>query len=321
MRHLRRLGNQIKVFLPVDESGYVGRECPNSNCRGYFKIVPGTGLNDVTVCHCPYCGHTADQSEFDTPDQIEYAKSVEIREITAALDKDLKSLEFESKPKGPFGIGISMKVQPGPRYPIHRYREKALETHVKCSSCTLSYAIFGVFAFCPGCRQHNSLQILAKNFELVLKMLDMTATVEPEIAERLAENALEDCISAFDGYGREICRIHSNRAAHSAKVEKLSFQNLDRASQSITDLFGIDLAGGVTDDEWKIAVQGFQKRHLLAHKMGVIDDEYVRKSGDSGAVAGRKVRIEANEVRELVLIVDKLARHLSASLDKLEKNP
>lgn len=321
MRHVRNLGSQISVSLPTDKNGYLGRECPNSDCEGYFKIVPGAGLSGVTDCHCPYCGHTADQSEFTTRDQIEYAKSVAVRKITDALVKDLKGLEFDVKPRGPFGLGLSMKVKAGPPHPIHWYREKVLETHVECTGCTLKYAVFGVFAFCPDCRQHNSLQILGKNLELVVKMLDMAATAEPEIAERLTENALEDCVSAFDGFGREICRINAKKLNDPAKAEQVSFQNLDGAKQNMTALLNFDLSAGITLDEWQSAIRGFQKRHLLSHKMGVVDQGYARKSGDAQAVVGRKVRIDAEEVRELVQIVGRLAQNLVSGLQILDKEP
>lgn len=43
-RHLRRLGNQFEIFLPFDEEGYLGRECPNTDCERYFKTEPGIGL-------------------------------------------------------------------------------------------------------------------------------------------------------------------------------------------------------------------------------------------------------------------------------------
>jgi len=78
----------------------------------------------------------------------------------------------------------------------------------------------------------------------------------------------------------------------------------------VLSLFGLDMAVGVTSDEWDAAVRGVQKRHLLAHRMGVIDNEYVRRSGDRHAVAGRKVAVSEMEVRELADITLKLARHL-----------
>ncbi len=156
MDHLRRLGNSISIPIPADDNGFTGRECPQPECEGYFKIELGTGLKGEGLpCHCPYCGHTAGQDQFWTKEQIEYAKSVAMRRITDAFHKDLKKLEFDHKPKGAFGIGISMKVKPGRPTPIHYYREKQLETEVVCVNCTLRYSVYGVFAFCPDCGQHN----------------------------------------------------------------------------------------------------------------------------------------------------------------------
>lgn len=320
MDHLRRLGNSISIPIPADENAFTGRECPQPDCEGYFKIELGTGLKGEGLpCHCPYCGHTAGHDQFWTKEQIEYAKSVAMRKITDAIHKDFKKLEFDHKPKGAFGIGISMKVKTGRPTPIHHYREKKLETEIVCDSCTLRYSVYGVFAFCPDCGQHNSLQILDKNLELVLKMLGMAATVEAELAGRLVENALEDCVSAFDGFGREILRIHAKKSSDPAKAEKVSFQNLDSANQNVFGLFSFELKAGLSSGEWNTAIRGFQKRHLLSHKMGVVDVDYLRKSGDTHAVVGRKIDIGAGEVQELALRVGKLAQHLSDMLQKLEK--
>jgi hypothetical protein len=53
----------MKVTIPLDSKGMTGRECPN--CKKYFKIKPGTGL-DIGYCICPYCEHKDDSSEFVT---------------------------------------------------------------------------------------------------------------------------------------------------------------------------------------------------------------------------------------------------------------
>ena len=114
MDHLRRLGNSISIPIQADENAFTGRECPQPDCEGYFKIEFGTGLKGEGLpCHCPYCGHIADHNQFWTKEQIEYATSVAMRQITDAFHKDLKKLEFDHKPKGAFGIGLSMKVKPG----------------------------------------------------------------------------------------------------------------------------------------------------------------------------------------------------------------
>jgi hypothetical protein len=319
MRYLGNLGGHFSVPLPPDKEGYIGRECPN--CQGYFKAVPGTGLKNATNCHCPYCGHIAHQSRFTTRDQIEYAKSVAIRRITDAITAELKGLEFDVKPSGAFGIRVSIKVQPGQPHPIRWYREKALETHIECPNCTLRYAVFGVFAFCPDCGQHNSLFILHKNLEIVGKMLDMASSVEGELAQRLIENALEDCVSSFDAFAREVCRIKAQLSVNSDEALKISFQNLTGARQKVRALFKLDLASGLEEYEWKAAIRAFHKRHLLAHKMGVVDEEYVLKSGDASAVVGHKVRISSDEVRQLIRTVGKVAEHFAAGLQSLENKP
>lgn len=56
---------------------------------------------------------------------------------------------------------------------------------------------------------------------------------------------------------------------------------------------------------------------LLSHKMGVVDEEYVRKSNDPRAIVGRKVNINANEVRALVQIISKLGRHMSNAIGRI----
>lgn len=322
MDHLRQLGNSISVRITPDEDGFIGRECPQPDCGGYFKIELGTGLKGENLpCHCPYCGYSAGHDQFWTKEQIEYAKSVALRKVTEALHKDLKKLEFDHKPKGAFGIGISMKVKPGRATPIHHLREKQLETEVVCVNCTLRYSVYGVFAFCPDCGQHNSLQILDKNLEVVGKMLDLATGAETALAEKLIENALEDCVSAFDGFGRELCRIYANKSRNPAQAAKLNFQNLESTRTGFLDLFGIDLSAGVTPEDWRAAATAFQKRHLVAHKLSVVDQQYIRSTGDTHAVVGRKISIRADEVQDLVRIIKKLAPWLSDNLRKLGTSP
>jgi hypothetical protein len=303
--NLNRLGNQSSISLSTDEDGYLGRECPVEECLGYFKITPGTGLKGPAPCHCPYCGHSGDSSTFNTQEQIEYAKSVVFHQVTDALFKDMKSLEFDHKPTGAFGIGLSLKVTQGARHPIQYYREKELETHVVCDDCTLRYAIYGVFGWCPDCGTHNSVQILGKNLELARKELALAGAAEKELADHLIGDALENVVSAFDGFGREICH---------RKGEEIRFQSLPGARRKLQDKFGFDFADVLSAEQWNAVCRVFQKRHLLAHRMGVIDEDYVQKANDPGAVVGRKVRVAHDEVISAIALVDALGRRLFSGI-------
>jgi hypothetical protein len=301
-RGLNSLGKK-KINVPIrpDKDGYIGRECPNAACGEYFKVTFGTGIKGPAPCHCPYCGHTGDQETFFTRQQIKYLESIMMSKVVEALHQDLKAFEFEHKPNGPFGVGISMKVQPGAPVPIRWYREKKLQTEIVCDQCGLRYAIYGVFGWCPDCGVHNSLQILSKNMELAKKKLALAETVEHELVETVIADALAGAVSAFDGFGRELC---------SDAETKASFQNLEAGKKRVLQRWGFDLADAVTEAEWRAACKSFQKRHLLAHRMGVVDEEYIQKTGDPHAIAGRKVTLTATEVAELIGILEKLGRCL-----------
>lgn len=315
MKNLRNLGSQFSISLPPDEEGFIGRECPVSECEGYFKVQPGTGLKGESLpCHCPYCGQGAGSDKFFTKAQVEYARSVVMREVTGALLKDLKTLEFNHRPRGAFGIGISMRVTGQPSA-IRRYRESKLETEVVCDQCTLRYTIFGVFGFCPDCAVHNSLQILNKNLELVLKLLTIAETQEAQVAQHLIENALEDCVSAFDGFGRETCRVFAEKADMSKKAAEIRFQNIAAARDRVKERFSVDFAASTAHEDWKHIMRAFQKRHLLAHKMGVVDVDYLLATGDSPSLLGHKVLIASAEVRELVARLQILGAELFRSLE------
>jgi len=180
--------------------------------------------------------------------------------------------------------------------------------------------VYGLFAFCPDCGQHNSLQILKKNLEIATKMAGMADTAEKDVAEKLVENALEDCVSAFDGFGREVCRINAAKSSFPEKVHKISFQSLDSAKDNMHTYFGFDIAQGVTPEEWICANISFQKRHLIAHKMGIIDDDYVRRSGDSAATVGHKVIVTPNDVVALIPVIEKFAEYIVESMKTVALN-
>jgi hypothetical protein len=183
-----------------------------------------------------------------------------------------------------------------------------------CDRCTLVYAIYGAFAWCPDCASHNSVTILNKNLEVAEKLVGLARTQEHDLAEHLIGDALENVVSAFDGFGREVCRVAAPKAAAPADAQDVRFQSLSGARTRVQKLFGIDPIAAVPTHEVEFAGRCFQKRHLLAHKMGVVDAAYIRVTNDRTAVIGRKVRIDAEEVKRLVGVVRELGVCLASQL-------
>lgn len=55
----------------------------------------------------------------------------------------------------------------------------------------------------------------------------------------------------------------------------------------------------------------FQQRHLLAHKEGLVDEEYLTKSGDTAYRVGQKLQIKEPSVLRLADLVERLAASLN----------
>lgn len=293
---------EFSVKIDPDEDGNIGRECPE--CEKYFKIKFGTGIPDATDCHCPYCNHIGPHDEFWTKEQIEYAQSVALNKISGDLLNSLKKMEVKPNRNQFISIGIEVRGTPTP---ITYYSEKELEEKVECKNCTLQYTIYGSFGYCPDCGIHNSKQILEANFDLVMKILDLASSAEDEIKSKLVENALEDCVSAFDGYAREHCFD---------KYKKISFQNIEMARRKVLTDHGVDIASGLDEEQWEFTINQFQKRHLLAHKMGIIDEEYIKKVSGGQSMLGRKVSISESDVRKLVKNLKVVAGNLYDGLPR-----
>jgi hypothetical protein len=313
MKRLQALtGKRTTVTLPTDQRGLTGRECPVPTCAGYFKVKFGTGLKGENPCFCAYCGHEAGHREFTTADQKKYIESFAFNLVSGAVLRDLREA-FDGQSYGGGIIQISTSVQ-GKPHPIRHYRERDVETGVTCSACTLEYAVFGAFAFCPDCHAHNSVDIVEKNFALIEKTLALIGTLEPELADQFTGNALEDAVSSFDGFGRELARVNSAKAAFPAQVQKLSFQNLVGVDERVGKLFGLSLKSALGAAAWEETCRAFQKRHLLAHSMGIVDDAYLTATSDPRAIKGRKISIDVDEIARLIDSLRLLAAFMRAKI-------
>lgn len=312
----------IEFTVPMgnDDEGFFGRECPREECLGYFKIELGTGLKGQNLpCHCPYCGHVGPHDTFWTQDQLQYARTLAIREAQKHIGDLLQRSLPRSRPKPGELISLTFEYKPGRPLPIYRYQEQALETELVCSDCGLHYAVFGVFAYCPDCGSHNSGQILNANLSLAEKQLALASTTDPELASVLVSDALENCVSAFDAFGRELIAANADLAIPPSNPTSITCQNVDRLRTRLLECFRFDLALDMAADDWARLVIAFQKRHLLAHRAGVIDQAYIDATQDDSATVGRKIRVTSAEVTELIPLVGELGMRLNSALRSMRQ--
>lgn len=313
----------LHISIPNDEDGMVGRECPVAECEGYFKIKLGTGIIEegYNKCFCPYCGHANTQDHFFTKEQLEYAESIAISEVQKAIGAETKKWDRKlrsSSQKSFINLRVDYKQS---HRSIAYYAEKELETNLVCESCTLEYAVYGKFAYCPDCGADNTLQILMGNLYLVRKLLVQAKEEEdPAFQEYLVQNALEDIISSFDSFGRNNIKLITKNT--DMENFSISFQNITKAREMILKEFGFDIFNGLEETDWEKIVVNFQKRHLISHNDGIIDEMYIQKTNDKTAVVGRKVVITPDELEDMLEETETIARILQEGLTnwKSQKN-
>ena len=116
IRTLRKLEGttSIPVSVSHDEEGDFDRECPSEECGFQFKVHLGdwkAKVRDEEV-FCPYCGHTADSTEWNTEEQIEHMKQAAIAHVRSTMGDALKrdaDRWNRRQPRNSF-ISMTMKV-------------------------------------------------------------------------------------------------------------------------------------------------------------------------------------------------------------------
>lgn len=314
-------GKEISVDLPLDEDGMLGRSCPNQDCNGYFKIKADTfqPADDEDYFYCAYCGTYQDYNDFVTKEQLEYGESYALRLIQNALNTDLKGWAHQQNRKSHGGfLQIKLEVTSNP-LPLYLYEEKELETTINCDQCGLIYAVYGAFGYCPGCGITNPILILKKNLELTKKLLDFANQLknDPEFQNHLYKRVLESIVSAFEGFGKGINKVYKQKANHPEKVTSISFQNIQKTDEKINELYGFKVSTLLDEKEWGFLNTMFQKRHIISHNEGIIDQSYLDRSGDDESFLGRKIKLDTEGLSKTIEIVEKLSDKFNQQMNSL----
>ena len=300
----------INVSIPVDKNGMVGREC--SNCKKYFKLKPGTGL-PTRYCNCPYCDHGGSSETFRTNAQVDYAVSIAKSKLLSNFTNSLKHIlkDFESSTKNSI-IEFNLNLNGAQlTVPVKYYSEKELETNLTCDNCGLVFSVYGVFAKCPDCNKLNSFLMYDKSLESIKK--HFAITVKPDFPEDLKEKILSliltDCVSSFDGLGKDLIKRFPN--FFRGRTKSL-FQNLIKLNEVLNNLIRIN------HSDYEFLLKMFQVRHIYQHNMGVIDTDFINKVQGFDKMVGRKYRLTEDEVLLFINSMNELGKILKIHFDEIE---
>lgn len=332
--NVRRTGNdtfQFSITIPEDQHGRIARQCPDSDCSpGYFKVKQGTGITDEQASsYCPYCRHECDPSDFTTREQIRYAEDLVTREAEAGAERMLKkSLGLNGAGRKRVGgefLSLEISMKSSPQRFVRHPLEDELQRAVTCPFCGLDHSVFGLALWCPDCGRDIFLTHVAAEYGVVRAIVSdverRRESLGPRVAAKDLENCLEDTVSIFEAalkvlVVRRLRRFGKTEGEIQAILRKRirnSFQNLERTTEIFGSQFDIDVRTCVVDGQMQSLREAFEKRHPIAHNLGVVDRKYLETTL-AAEKEGKEIRVSSAEVEAAVEISLEFIRNLSGML-------
>ena len=315
-------GQTIYVPLEADEKGYTDRQCPSEECEFIYKVheEDWTNLFNDELVWCPLCRYDAPSENWFVREQVETAKrkafEVVQGQIATAMKSDAKNFNRNKRSAG--FVSISMSVSGGKRKttPIPIASTEALQLEIQCEKCAARFAVIGSAYFCPACgynsvkrMYHDSLRkIRAKkeNIDFIKNALSDAGSMDDAelISRSLIESCLNDGVAAFQKY----CDMLFSEYYGSTVVPLNAFQRLQEGS----DLWKSEIGEGYPDWLTKAELRDlnilYQKRHLLEHNQGIVDEKYLKKCEDNYLSVGQRIVIKDKDIDMLLRCLEKLRK-------------
>lgn len=329
LRELQKLQEikTISVPIDVDEDGYSDRECPNEICLNQFKVNQEDWKNNFTDEHvfCPFCRHDANSDSWWTKEQLEFGKTEVTKHIKGIIDNALiedSKVFNRNQPKNAF-ITMSMKVSGAKAYhymmPIPAKEE--MQVKIQCAECNSRYAIIGSAFFCPCCG-HNSaeetfdnsirkIESQLNNLPIIRSAIEQISKDDAEnTAKSIVESSLMGCVIAFQRF----CEVLFVKRFPDVKLKNNAFQNLEIGGDLWRVNCGQSYKNWISQEEYSELHILFQKRHLLSHKEGIVDQSYLDKSGDSNYKLGQRIVVKEYDILRQIAIIIKLANNIRGNI-------
>lgn len=289
----------VPVQFQLDDDRYLDRACPAPECRNAFKVQfeDFKTIPYDQVVYCVLCRNADESQEFHTPEQQDYLRDVALGWVTNGLTEASRVARLNFKPNTR-------------HVPLSAMGTDALTQRTTCSECGLRYATLGSSFFCHRCGHHAAIDTFAATMKTVRGSLNLDLGGDRDAAADLRRFVLESglgrAVNAFEAFAAE---RYEQLAPQGPAAGKSAFQNLDRSNKLWKPVLGRDYADMLTPAEYEDLGRLIQQRHL-SHRGGMVDQEYIDKSGDRTYRVGQRLEVKPAAVERLIVLVEKLAAEL-----------
>lgn len=314
----------ISVEIPLDDDGFLDRQCPSVNCRRYFKVLhTDWEAAQVSAVVCPFCGYDDDPGNFTTVEQQDYlqqtALAIAQEKLQEMLSGFAKSVNRRQSRNSLISINVTTKFSEI-AVPVTPEALDSLRLQIQCDQCSCTYAVVGAGFFCPLCGTNSARHTFQQAISKARNAVEVARDLGSRAADRDAaaearrdalENQINNLVTAFQRFGEA---AYEELPQYSTPPGRNLFQRLADASKQWAQTGGRPFESMVDPGEWSELLKYFQQRHLLSHQDGFVDAEYIRKSGDTTYKAGQRLVITEAQVLQMAALVEKLGLEMLADL-------
>lgn len=315
----------IKVSVVPDEKGFYDRQCPNPECEFIFKIKLDDWTEKVSneVVYCPQCGYSSKSDDWNTEFQIERIQEIAVSAVMGwihdELSNTMKTLERETRSNK----YCKVTYKPGRRPELLDLPIEQLpnwETEYTCPKCGVTISTIGNIHFCPCCGLVLSIDTYLDTLATKERQLNSLSEIEdscrPTLGEdgarkirtQIEESTLVELVSGFQSFAEQLYLSVAN-----TKPKKNLFQRIKNGSEAFESLIGVSYETIIGDDIRFMQLM-FQRRHLLEHKNGIVDEDYLRKAGDANARLGQRIIVRDSDLIDFIKVLRTLAEGLIRAL-------
>lgn len=320
LKEMKKL-KSISIPIEADSKGYIDKQCPVKDCEYQFKVnsEDWTNLFNDEAVWCPLCRHEATSDQWFTNDQVSHceneAHSVLNGIVHNAMRKDANN--FNRRQTRNSFINMTLNVSGGPKRTIALPAEAAeeMQLEIQCESCESRFAVIGSAYFCPACG-HNSVEqtffdslrkVSAKKENINIVRESVTNSAGKDEAELICRSLIETCISDGVVAFQKLCE---GLYMPYGKEPFNAFQRLKQSEELWSDVYGESYGDWLIEADLMNLNVLYQKRHLLAHNEGIVDEKYINNSGDNKYKVGQRIVISKENVDLLVRCLTLLATEL-----------
>lgn len=260
----------IPVMIGSDREGCFGYACPE--CKKYFRAAYAP-----TNIACPYCLYLANALLYLTDNQkqyiqLYYRKSLEHYQTGKKLEINLNAIVDELENN------------------IVRLNNSEIRQQltIKCNNCKTKLDVIGVYASCPRCGTRNNFDVF---FNAMLEIREQVTSSKIN-----TNDALNRAVEAYAGAGSDVKFIFEKNLSfiqlEPKAIKKIDFQKIIETNDIL-----INAKLNLFPAESRAFLHlMFQRRHIIAHRSGIVDLKYLDSTQDSSVRLGQKISIDRGDL-------------------------